>query len=47
MLSSSNVAIRFDTTTMGAAYIVGVYFLVRQPKSDVNKSKGRGEFKLR
>ena len=25
---SSNVAIRFDTTTMGATYIVGVYFVV-------------------
>ena len=29
MLSSSTVAIRFDTTAMGATYIVGVYFLVK------------------
>ena len=26
--TSNNVAILFDTTTMGATYIVGVYFLV-------------------
>ena len=26
--TGSNVAIRFDTTTMRATYIVGVYFLV-------------------
>ena len=28
LMLSSNVAIRFDATTMGATYIVGVYFLV-------------------
>ena len=30
---SSNVAIRFDTTTMGATCIVGVYFLVFEKKN--------------